>query len=127
MREERMEQQNFYLSLDSQSIYNDTRDGNKNKSANRYESDSLFLNRWLRISLRTQKYKSCVFNNLLHHINVETLREAYNAMDKNKALGVDKVSKEAYGTNLVNMDKTKTINFNKSKENSFNFLGFTLY
>jgi len=41
-----------------------------------------------------------VFNNLLHHINVETLKEAYNAMDKHKALGVDNVSKEAYGKNL---------------------------
>jgi group II intron reverse transcriptase/maturase len=31
---------------------------------------------------------------------VETLKEAYNAMDKNKALGVDKISKEVYGKNL---------------------------
>jgi len=27
----------------------------------------------------------------------------------------------------LNVDKTKTINFSKSKENSFDFLGFTLY
>ena len=33
---------------------------------------------------------------------------------------------EAFGLSL-NMDKTKTINFSKSKENSFDFLGFTLY
>jgi len=33
---------------------------------------------------------------------------------------------EAFGLSL-NMDKTKTVNFSKSKENSFNFLGFTLY
>ena len=100
MPEERREQQNFHLSQDSQSIYNDTKDGNKQKKLNLYKGGSLFLNRWLRISLRTQKDISCVFNNLLHHINVETLKEAYNAMDKSKALGVDKVSKEAYGKNL---------------------------
>jgi len=36
---------------------------------------------------------------------VETLKDAYSAMDKNKALGVDKVSKEAYGKNLeVNLE-----------------------
>jgi len=100
MPQERREQQSFHLSQDSQSIYNDTVNGNKNKGTNHYKSDSLFLSRWLRISKRAQENTSCVFNNLLHHINVETLNEAYNAMDKNKALGVDRVSKEAYGKNL---------------------------
>ena len=33
---------------------------------------------------------------------------------------------EAFGLSL-NMDKTKTIDFNKTKENSFNFLGFAFY
>ena len=33
---------------------------------------------------------------------------------------------EAFGLSL-NMDKTRTLNFNKSKENSFDFLGFTFY
>lgn len=97
MREERREQQSFHLNLNNQSTYNSTTDGNKDKSG---VQGTLLLNRWLRISLRTGKDTSCVFHNLLHHINVETLKEAYNAMDKNKALGVDKVSKEAYGKNL---------------------------
>ena len=97
MREERREQQSFHLNLNNQSTCNSTSDGNKDKSG---VQGTLLLNRWLRISLRTSKDTSCVFHNLLHHINVETLREAYNAMDKNKALGVDKVSKEAYGKNL---------------------------
>ena len=100
MREERRKQQSFHLDQDNRSIYNDTTSGHKEKRAKHYKSDSLFLSRWLRISLRTHRDTSCVFNNLLHHINVETLREAYNAMDKNKALGVDSVSKEAYGKNL---------------------------
>jgi len=97
MREERREQQSFHLNLNNQSAYNSTTDGNKDKSG---VQGTLLLNRWLRISLRTSNDTSCLFHNLLHHINVETLREAYNAMDKNKALGVDKVSKEAYGKNL---------------------------
>lgn len=96
MPEERREQQSFYLNQDDQSIYNDTVNGDKIRGV----QGTLLLSRWLRISLRTRKDTSCVFNNLLHHINVETLKEAYNAMDKNKALGVDKISKEAYGKNL---------------------------
>ena len=58
-----------------------------------------FLNRWLRISLRAQK-KNSVFNNLLLHINEETLLEAFNALDGNKALGVDQVSKSVFGKDL---------------------------
>ena len=55
--------------------------------------------RWLRISLKAQDKKT-VFHNLLTHVNVETLKEAFNAIDGSKALGVDKVSKEAYGKGL---------------------------
>ena len=63
--------------------------------------DKPLLNRWLRISSKAQREDSSFsFSNLLHHINVESLKEAYEAMDKNKALGVDGVSKEAYGKNL---------------------------
>ena len=98
MREERREQQSFHLDYDNHSTCNSTGNGNKVKGVQ--QQGTLFLSRWLRISLRSRKDTSCVFNNLLHHINVETLEEAYNAMDKNKALGVDKVSKEAYGKNL---------------------------
>lgn len=55
--------------------------------------------RWLRISLRAQDKKT-VFNNLLTHFNVETLRESFNAIDGSKALGVDNVSKKVFGENL---------------------------
>jgi len=96
MREERREQQSFHLNQDNPSIFNDTLEGNKIRGV----QGTLLLSRWLRISLRTQKDTSCVFSNLLHHVNVDTLKEAYNAMDKSKALGVDKVSKIAYGKNL---------------------------
>ena len=106
MRVERREKQSLHLNLNNQSAYNSISNGNKDKSG---VQGTLLLNRWLRIGLRTSKDTSCLFHNLLHHINVETLREAYNAMDKNKALGVDKVSKEAYGKNLeTNLEKLYT-------------------
>lgn len=70
--------------------------------AKRY-SDSeqleLLSSRWTRIRLRA-KEKETIFNNLLHHINVETLSEAYKALDGSKAIGVDGISKTEYGKNL---------------------------
>jgi group II intron reverse transcriptase/maturase len=44
--------------------------------------------------------KTCVFTNLMKHVNFDTLHEAFRAMDGNKALGVDKISKSEYGLNL---------------------------
>ena len=58
-----------------------------------------FLNRWVRISLRAQK-KDSVFNNLLLHVNEESLTEAYHALDGKKAVRVDGVSKADYGKDL---------------------------
>jgi len=55
--------------------------------------------RWVRISLRAQN-TSAVFSNLLTHVNVNSLREAFKAINGRKALGVDGVSKEKYGMNL---------------------------
>ena len=56
-------------------------------------------NRWLRIGFAAQN-KERMFNNLLTHINVETLREAFNALDGSKALGIDGESKNNYKRNL---------------------------
>jgi RNA-directed DNA polymerase len=44
--------------------------------------------------------KNCVFSNLLTHINVDSLQEAFKAIDGTKALGVDSVSKSEYGKSL---------------------------
>jgi len=41
-----------------------------------------------------------VFNNLGHIINNDLLKEIYNNLDGKKAIGVDKVTKDAYGVNL---------------------------
>lgn len=120
MQEERREKRDFHLSQDNHSIYNNTTNGNKNKGV----QGTLLLNRWQRISLRTQKEKSCVFSNLLHHINAETLKEAYEAMDKNKALGVDKVSIACFEDKLVDWTVAKVLNAVYDKtfiRNSFGF------
>lgn len=54
----------------------------------------------VRISLRVQRDKDATFSNLMTHINIDTLREAFNALDGTKALGVDRVSKAAYAKKL---------------------------
>lgn len=68
----------------------------------------LFQNRWARIRLRAGA-KGTVFNNMLTHINLETLGEAYRALDGTKALGIDGISKKEYGkcleANLSNLVK----------------------
>ncbi|MEE9451595.1 MAG: hypothetical protein V3V61_02430 [Gammaproteobacteria bacterium] len=64
------------------------------------------LNRWARIGCKAQD-KNVVFSNLHSHINVDSLAEAFKALDGKKALGVDDVSKTEYGkhleTNLANL------------------------
>ena len=57
---------------------------------------SLWPNRWERIGSRAIE-KGVVFNNLLTHINVETLREAFHALDGKKAGGIDGITKDQYG------------------------------
>lgn len=53
----------------------------------------------IRISLRAQD-KTCVFTNLMKHININTLKEAFKEINGKKALGVDKITKSEYGKNL---------------------------
>ena len=57
--------------------------------------------RWdVRISLRVRRDEKAVFTNLMKHINTGTLKEAFQALDGTKALGIDRVSKAAYAKNL---------------------------
>lgn len=59
-----------------------------------------FYSSWdVRIGLRAQD-ESAVFNNLMKHVNIETLRQAYKAVDGTKALGIDGISKSVYGQKL---------------------------
>lgn len=71
----------------------------------------------MRISLRAQRDKTFVFENLLTHINVESLREAFEAIDGKKAKGVDGIGKTEYGKRLeANLrDLTKRIHVGSYK------------
>lgn len=61
--------------------------------------ESLWPNRWERIGSRALE-KEVQFNNLLTHINVETLREGFQALDGTKAVGIDGITKAQYGKEL---------------------------
>jgi group II intron reverse transcriptase/maturase len=54
-----------------------------------------------RIGEKARKEPGLVFTSLYHHIcDVDNLRACYEALDANKATGVDGVTKEEYGKNL---------------------------
>lgn len=53
-----------------------------------------------RISEIAGKEGKCTFNNLIHHLNVENLRECFYRLKKKKASGVDGVSFREYEKNL---------------------------
>jgi group II intron reverse transcriptase/maturase len=57
------------------------------------------LNSWARIGL-SAKNPEIVFNNLFSHINVENLRQAFQALDGTKAVGIDGISKAEYAKDL---------------------------
>lgn len=44
--------------------------------------------------------KDCKFNNLMHLINEDSLRECFKRLDERKAAGIDQMTKEEYGRNL---------------------------
>jgi RNA-directed DNA polymerase len=100
MQMERRDQQNLALTTGTPAVHCNGAKG----QVNILSQEGLYQNRWVRISLRAQK-KETVFNNLLTHICVDSLREAFKALDGTKALGVDGISKTIYGKNLeVNLE-----------------------
>ena len=54
-----------------------------------------------RIGELSASQSDIVFNNLGHMIDYDLLKELYTNLDGKKAVGVDNVSKEAYGENLI--------------------------
>ncbi len=94
MSMERRDQQNLNLIKNTQPAYN-----SNGKGQNVLTSGGGDMSWRIRISLRAQN-KNCVFSNLMKHINIDTLTEAFEAIDGKKALGVDKVTKSEYGKNL---------------------------
>ncbi len=53
-----------------------------------------------RISKRAEEKPETVFNNLLHAVDLDLLRESYRQQEGNKAVGIDKVTKIKYGRKL---------------------------
>ena len=54
-----------------------------------------------RIGERARKEPDLVFTSLYHHVtDLDNLRGCYEALDDDKAVGVDGVTKEQYGENL---------------------------
>jgi group II intron reverse transcriptase/maturase len=87
------DRQNVAFSTDTQSTHGGGKTGHNEIQG------TLFPNRWLKIGYAASK-KDMVFNNLLTHINEESLLEAFTALDNNKAVGIDGISKKKYGENL---------------------------
>ena len=55
-----------------------------------------------RIGERAASYPDTVFNNLGHVVDIDLLRESYQNLDWKKAVGIDGVTKAAYGVDLEN-------------------------
>ncbi|MBK8202232.1 MAG: hypothetical protein IPK68_07940 [Bdellovibrionales bacterium] len=91
MRTERRERQNLNREHSSPS---NRRTGYTGSAARTLE-----LNSWARIGL-SAKNLELVFNNLFSHINVENLHQAFRALNGNKAVGIDGISKAAYAQDL---------------------------
>ena len=54
-----------------------------------------------RIGEKARREPALVFTNLYHHVyDVDNLRDCYDALPGNRAVGVDGVTKEEYGLNL---------------------------
>ncbi len=52
------------------------------------------------IGKRARLEKDTIFNNIGHVLDLDLLRECYHELDGKKAIGIDKVTKEAYGKRL---------------------------
>jgi group II intron reverse transcriptase/maturase len=52
------------------------------------------------IGKRARLRKDTIFNNIGHALDLDLLRECYHELDRKKAIGIDGVTKEAYGKRL---------------------------
>ena len=95
MSEEQRDRQNLNLITGTHSIHSDRIGGHRKYNA----TEAGYWNRWIRISLKAQDKKT-IFSNIHTHINVDSLKEAFDAIDGKKALGVDGISKASYKKNL---------------------------
>ena len=93
---EERDQQQLALNQSTLSRYST---GHKEPIWNSSGQIEMFPNRWLRISFAARK-SNITFENLLCHFKVDSLREAFNALDANKALGIDGICKKVYSNDL---------------------------
>jgi RNA-directed DNA polymerase len=96
MSEERRDRQSLNLITGTHAIHSDRSDGHKRYPVN----EAGYWNRWIRISLKAQD-RNTIFSNIHKHINADALKEAFNAIDGKKVLGVTVYSKAAYGKHLA--------------------------
>lgn len=100
MSMERRDQQSLNLTENTSFVTNNK---HKRQKGSALEGD---LSWRVRIGLKAQD-KTCVFSNIMKHINTDTLHEAFKAIDGKKALGVDRMTKTEYGqeleSNLANL------------------------
>ena len=67
------------------------------------------------ISMSARDNKSKQFISLAHHLNVELLKDCYFKLDRNKAVGIDKVSWQEYKKDLDNNLKNLVEKLKKKK------------
>ena len=71
-------------------------------------SDTEMNNTWVKLSLISEHAKrspQLQFTSLAHLLNVDFLRDCYNSLNRNKAVGIDGVCWKEYGKNLdVNLE-----------------------
>jgi RNA-directed DNA polymerase len=64
------------------------------------EFQSITTTKLNRIALLSKQDPSRSFMSFMHHFNEESLKECFQELDGNKALGADGIDKETYGRNL---------------------------
>jgi len=79
-------------------------------------SEAKSLSEVWKISMSAKSNKTKQFISLAHNLNVELLKDCYFNLDRNKAVGIDKVSWQEYG---VNLDKNLESLVEKLKRKKF--------
>ena len=64
------------------------------------DGNSAWLTKLERIGELSAQNQDKVFNNIGHLLNADMLKEQYRQLDRSKAVGIDNVTKEAYGKQL---------------------------
>jgi len=65
-----------------------------------YDGNKTWLTKLDRLGELSAGRGDIVFNNLGHIINYDLLKEVYSSLNRRKAVGVDKITKDAYGVKL---------------------------